>query len=85
MAFVIVDVAFFIALDSGSRGLGLLVVGAVLLALVALGGIVLAVRGGTYFGRGIGIGLAIGWALMSIISAGYRTGLNPSLYAVPPL
>ncbi|TDD12868.1 hypothetical protein E1292_00635 [Nonomuraea deserti] len=31
--------------------------------------------------RGLGLGLMIGWALASIVSAGYCTGLNPELYA----
>ncbi|MFI7463147.1 hypothetical protein ACIBUQ_12830 [Nonomuraea sp. NPDC049377] len=30
---------------------------------------------------GLGLGLMIGWSLASIVSAGYCTGLNPSLYA----
>jgi hypothetical protein len=30
---------------------------------------------------GLGLGLMIGWALTSIITAGYCTGLNPGLYA----
>ncbi|WP_185845327.1 hypothetical protein [Nonomuraea sp. WAC 01424] len=30
---------------------------------------------------GLGLGLMIGWALATIVSAGYCTGLNPALYA----
>lgn len=30
--------------------------------------------------RGLGMGLMIGWALVSIVSAGFCTGLNPGLY-----
>ncbi|NUP68316.1 MAG: hypothetical protein HOW71_39800 [Nonomuraea sp.] len=29
---------------------------------------------------GLGLGLMIGWALASIVSAGYCTGLNPGMY-----
>jgi hypothetical protein len=31
--------------------------------------------------QGLGMGLMIGWALVSIVSAGFCTGLNPGLYA----
>jgi hypothetical protein len=31
--------------------------------------------------RGLGLGLMIGWALASIVSAGYCTGINPGMYA----
>ena len=30
---------------------------------------------------GMGLGLMIGWALMSVVTAGYCTGINPELYA----
>lgn len=30
---------------------------------------------------GMGLGLMIGWALMSVVTAGYCTGINPGLYA----
>jgi U5 snRNP spliceosome subunit len=30
--------------------------------------------------KGLGLGLMIGWALISVVSAGYCTGLNPELY-----
>ncbi len=56
------------------------VIGAVILLLVALAGVLLAVRGTSYFVKGLGIGLAIGWALISILSAGICTGLDPYLY-----
>ncbi|MFI6921412.1 hypothetical protein ACIBIZ_15790 [Nonomuraea spiralis] len=76
---VIVFFAVFIAVfDGGNKAL---VIGAaVLLAVVGLGG-------GLGFGlvrrpwsRGLGLGLAIGWALWSMLSAGVCTGLNPSMY-----
>ncbi|GGS79155.1 hypothetical protein ACFFV7_12810 [Nonomuraea spiralis] len=68
----------FAALDGADKAL---VIGAaVLLAVVGLGG-------GLGFGlvrrpwsRGLGLGLAIGWALWSMLSAGVCTGLNPSMY-----
>ncbi|GGO77948.1 hypothetical protein [Nonomuraea cavernae] len=56
-------------------------VGAAVLALIGLG-----TGAGLLFVRkpwatGAGLGLMIGWALWSIVSAGYCTGLNPGLYA----
>ncbi|MEU7744304.1 hypothetical protein [Nonomuraea sp. NPDC049158] len=51
------------------------------LAVVGLGaGIVLVVLRKPW-ALGLGLGLMIGWALASIVSAGYCTGLNPGMYA----
>ncbi|MEU8321024.1 hypothetical protein AB0C33_21945 [Nonomuraea sp. NPDC048881] len=70
--------AFFSAINGTNKGV--VIAAAVLLALVGLGG-------GLGFGlvrkswsRGLGLGLAIGWALWSMLTAGVCTGLNPSLY-----
>lgn len=70
---------FFASMDSDTSSL-YLITGAVVLALVGLGaGIGLCfVR--KPWSRGLGLGLMIGWALWSILSAGFCTGLNPSLY-----
>ncbi|WP_433436255.1 hypothetical protein [Nonomuraea sp. CA-141351] len=57
-----------------------LIAGTVVLALIGLGagiGLLFVRRPWT---KGIGLGLMIGWALWSIVSAGYCTGLNPGLY-----
>ncbi|MBB6346403.1 hypothetical protein AB0C18_11680 [Nonomuraea muscovyensis] len=59
---------------------GILVAGALVLALVGLGA-----GAGLLFVRrpwatGLGLGLMLGWALWSIVSAGYCTGLNPTMY-----
>ncbi|MFG1961468.1 hypothetical protein [Nonomuraea sp. NPDC049028] len=56
-------------------------VAAGLLAVVGIGaGIVLVVLRRPW-ALGLGLGLMIGWALASIVSAGYCTGLNPGMYA----
>ncbi|BDX31505.1 hypothetical protein TUM20985_20520 [Mycobacterium antarcticum] len=68
-----------LALASGSDGV-VVGVGAVILALIAFGG------GGGFialrrpWSKGLGIGLMIGWALLSITSVGFCTGLNPEMY-----
>lgn len=88
--FVVVNAVFIIVSPSGYiRSLWgqhvVVIVGAVILLLVALAGIPLVVRGTSYFVKGLGIGLMIGWALASIVSAGYCTGINPGLYSALPL
>lgn len=56
------------------------IAGAIALALMAFGGggALLTVR--NPWARGIGMGLMIGWALTSIVTVGFCTGLNPVLY-----
>ncbi|MDY6995360.1 MAG: hypothetical protein SW019_02115 [Actinomycetota bacterium] len=55
-------------------------VGAGLFALIAfgLGGALLATRGP--IGKGLGLGLMIGWALTSVFTVGFCTGINPAMY-----
>ncbi|GAA2208583.1 hypothetical protein GCM10009850_040410 [Nonomuraea monospora] len=71
---------FFAAMGATGSPTPYLAAGAALLALVGLGaGIGLCfVR--KPWSRGLGLGLMIGWALWSILSAGICTGINPSLY-----
>lgn len=57
------------------------VVAAVGLALFALGGGLVLILLRRPWSLGLGIGLMIGWGAVSIISAGWCTGLNPGLYA----
>ena len=68
-----------LAYASGS-GPTAVVIGAALLALVAFGGgaVLIALR--RPWAKGLGLGLMIGWALLSITSVGYCTGLNPEMY-----
>ncbi|GAA4934371.1 hypothetical protein HD597_010128 [Nonomuraea thailandensis] len=72
---------FFAAMSAGDNSSPYLAAGAVLLALVGLGaGIGLCFIRKSW-SRGLGLGLMIGWALWSILSAGICTGISPSLYA----
>lgn len=81
MAFLVVNTVLVVS-GLAVLGLGLfegpsLVVGIVILLLVALAGIPLVVRGRSYFVKGPGIGLMIGWALASIVSGGLCIGIMP--------
>jgi hypothetical protein len=77
---------FFAALSQGNSTSGgpgpsvLVAVGAVILVVVGLvAGIgLLFVR--KPWATGMGLGLMIGWALWSITTAGFCTGINPGLY-----
>ncbi|GGP02604.1 hypothetical protein GCM10012278_10400 [Nonomuraea glycinis] len=77
---------FFAALSQGTSTSGgpspsvLVAVGAVILVVVGLvAGIgLLFVR--KPWATGMGLGLMIGWALWSITTAGFCTGINPGLY-----
>ncbi|MDR8407793.1 hypothetical protein MTP10_03460 [Nonomuraea sp. 3-1Str] len=77
---VVLGLLMFFAAMGRNGGTPWMAVGAVALALVGLGA-----GAGLLFVRrpwatGLGLGLMIGWALWSMVSAGYCTGLNPSLY-----
>jgi len=53
---------------------------AVALALFAFGGgALMLIKGGPTV-KGLGLGLMIGWALTTVFTAGFCTGLNPELY-----
>lgn len=54
----------------------------VLLALIAFGGGIILLRQSSRHAKGLGIGLMIGWALVSVFTAGFCTGVNPALYAI---
>ncbi|UCZ59140.1 hypothetical protein [Mycolicibacterium phocaicum] len=62
------------------QGKVLLGFGAALLALVAFGGGFALWKTGSPVPKGLGLGLMIGWALTSILTVGYCTGLNPTMY-----
>lgn len=55
---------------------------AVLLALIAFGGGTLMLFSKNPTAKGLGIGLMVGWALVSLFTAGFCTGVNPELYAL---
>jgi len=64
-----------------SDSIGLLAFGALALIAIAFGGGggLLAVR--NPHAKGMGLGLMIGWALTSLFSVGFCTGINPAMYA----
>ncbi|WP_319435461.1 hypothetical protein [Mycobacterium sp. RTGN5] len=72
---------FAVLTMSGSNGTTPVAVGAAVLALTALGGggALLATSNATI--KGLGLGLMIGWAFLSIVSVGFCTGLNPEMYS----
>lgn len=84
--FVLVNFIGFIAVvntigGSADNTAALAVAGAVCLAAFALVGGGAMARFGTDPGvKGFGVGLMIGWALVSIFTAGMCTGINPGLY-----
>ncbi|QEN17029.1 hypothetical protein D3H54_05630 [Mycobacterium sp. ELW1] len=73
-------IAFAVLAMSDGRGHGTVVLGAVVLALIAFGGGGVLLATGKANGKGLGLGLMIGWAVLSVISVGFCTGLNPELY-----
>ncbi|AQZ71112.1 hypothetical protein BKM31_44385 [[Actinomadura] parvosata subsp. kistnae] len=71
---------FFAAMGASGSANPYLAAGAVILAVAGLGAGVGLCFVRKPWSRGLGLGLMIGWALWSILSAGICTGLNPSLY-----
>ncbi|MBO0679378.1 hypothetical protein JRC04_18085 [Mycolicibacterium sp. S2-37] len=51
-----------------------------LLFLIAFGGGSILLVKGSPHGRGIGLGLMVGWALTSLVTVGICTGINPMVY-----
>ncbi|NUW46302.1 hypothetical protein [Nonomuraea rhodomycinica] len=77
--FLLVLVVLFAAMDKGGNQLWT-AIAAVVLALVGLGagaGLLVLRRP---WATGLGLGLMLGWALWSIVSAGFCTGINPGMY-----
>lgn len=56
------------------------ILAAVLLAAIAFGGGALLLRSSSAYAKGLGIGLMVGWALVSLFTAGFCTGINPTMY-----
>lgn len=54
---------------------------AVMLALIAFGGGAALLATKNPHARGIGLGLMIGWAVTSMVTVGFCTGINPHIYA----
>ncbi|MHC9291896.1 hypothetical protein ACRCUN_05480 [Mycobacterium sp. LTG2003] len=77
--------AFFAAGSYDSQGGNPNVVlgaAAVLLAVIAFGGGIVLLRQNSRYAKGLGIGLMVGWALVSLFTAGFCTGVNPELYTI---
>jgi hypothetical protein len=53
---------------------------AIVLALIAFGGGGLLLAAGGPAAKGMGLGLMIGWAVTSIVTVGFCTGLNPVMH-----
>lgn len=54
---------------------------AVLLALIAFAGGGGLLASSNRYAKGLGLGLMIGWALTSLFTVGFCTGINPTMYA----
>jgi hypothetical protein len=75
--------AFLVAGSTTNQGSNVVFgVTAVGLALIAFGGgtVLLLLR--SPYAKGIGLGLMIGWALTSVFTVGFCTGINPELYTL---
>lgn len=78
-------IGFLVVMIAGSAGpdsVAVIATVAVLLGIIGIGvglGLLLVRKP---WSKGLGLGLMIGWALTSIISAGWCTGLNPALYSM---
>lgn len=72
--------AFIVAGSQTTSANPILGAAAVILALIAFGAgaALLAVKSPQ--AKGIGLGLMIGWALTSLVTVGFCTGINPALY-----
>ncbi|AKK30275.1 hypothetical protein AB431_06005 [Mycobacterium sp. EPa45] len=73
-------IGFAVLAMSGGSGHAALVAGAVVLALIAFGGGGVLLATSNASGKGIGLGLMIGWAVLTVVSVGFCTGINPELY-----
>ncbi|WP_221891374.1 hypothetical protein [Microbispora sp. KK1-11] len=87
VGYVIVNFVLFLATLAAADGFAsdhknvALIGGSVILALIAFGGGTLLLLLRKPWSRGLGLGLMIGWALLTIFTAGFCTGVNPSLYS----
>ena len=73
-------VGLIVIMTAGDGGPTVVGFGAAILALIAFAGGAGLIALRRPWARGLGMGLMIGWALLSIVSVGYCTGLNPEMY-----
>jgi hypothetical protein len=82
VAYVVINMVIgFVAIAVAQDRTAVFAVAAVLLALISLGGGLALILKRLPWSKGLGLGLMLGWALTSIVSAGWCTGLNPGMYA----
>ena len=80
---VIGFMAFILASSSTSQASNVVMgVSAAVLALIAFGGGAGLLMLRSPHAKGIGLGLMIGWALTSVFTVGFCTGINPELYTL---
>jgi hypothetical protein len=53
---------------------------AVMLFLIAFAGGAGLLASRNRYAKGLGLGLMIGWALTSLLTVGFCTGINPAMY-----
>lgn len=82
---VLVALGAILVSAGATSGSDNLILGAAALGLVLIafgvGGGLLAVR--NRYAKGFGLGLMIGWALTSLFTVGFCTGINPAMYQLP--
>lgn len=70
-----------VAGSAGQSGNAMLAGAAVMLFLIAFAGGAGLLASRNRYAKGLGLGLMIGWALLSLFSVGFCTGVNPAMYA----
>ncbi len=79
---LVVAFAALAAASSDTKGGNtVLGVAAAMLALIAFGGGAGLLASRNRYAKGLGLGLMIGWALTSLVTVGFCTGINPTMYA----
>lgn len=81
---VVVALAAILVSAGASSGSDNVVLGIAALGLAVIafgvGGTLLAAQ--NRYAKGLGLGLMIGWALTSLFTAGFCTGINPGMYTL---
>lgn len=76
-----VGIAVITFADSAGKGANAMLAGAaVMLVLIAFAGGAGLLASRNRYAKGLGLGLMIGWALTSLLTVGFCTGINPTMY-----
>ena len=67
--------------STSQGGKAMLAGAAVLLVVIAFAGGAALLASSNRYAKGLGLGLMIGWALTSLFTVGFCTGINPAMYA----